>query len=79
MQTYEAHVEWFVLREGVYESLKPDETGILRSEVFPGLWLQPAALWSNDLAVMLSVLQEGLASPEHIAFVEQLKAKSQSQ
>lgn len=73
--TYEKQIKWFVLREGVYESREPDENGILRNEIFPGLWLQPAALWAGDLATMLAILQEGLASPEHTAFIEQLKAK----
>ncbi|MEW5956263.1 MAG: Uma2 family endonuclease [Chloroflexota bacterium] len=77
VQTYDKRVDWFVLREGVYESLEPDQRGILRSEIFPGLWLQPAALWSGDLATLLTVLQEGLASPEHTAFVEPLKARLQ--
>ena len=75
-QMYEKQVDWFVLREGVYELLEPDEEGILRSEVFPGLWLQPAAFWSGDLATMLVVLQEGLASEKYTAFVEALPAKS---
>ncbi len=69
VQMYEQRVDWFILREGVYETLTPDTDGVLRSEVFPGLWLQPAALWSGDLATMLAVLQEGLASPEHAAFL----------
>lgn len=73
-QTHEKRLDWFILREGVYQSLEADDQGILRSEIFPGLWLQPAALWSSDLATLLAVLQEGLASPEHVAFVEQLKA-----
>ena len=68
-QVYEQRVDWFVLRESGYEALQPDEKGILRSEVFPGLWLNPAAFWSGDLAAMLATLQEGLASPEHAAFV----------
>ncbi len=72
-QVSERRVDWFALREGVYESLTPDESGVLRSEVFPGLWLQPAALWSGDLAAMLATLQQGLASPEHAAFVERLQ------
>lgn len=76
--TYEKRVAWFVLREGVYETLQPDDRGILRSEVFPGLWLQPAALWSDDLTTMLAVLQEGLASPEHATFIEQLKARKRT-
>jgi Uma2 family endonuclease len=75
VQTYEQRVDWFVLREGVYESLIPDENGILRSEVFSGLWFQPALFWSGDLATLLAVLQESLASAEHTAFVAQLQAK----
>lgn len=73
-EVYEQRVVWFVLREGVYEPLVPDERGVLRSEVFPGLWLQPAALWAADIAGLLAVLQEGTASPEHAAFVERLQA-----
>jgi Uma2 family endonuclease len=73
VQMYEQWVDWFVLREGVYETLTSDEDGVLRSEVFPGLWLQPAALWSSDLAGMLAVLQEGLASPEHAVFLDRLQ------
>jgi len=73
VQVYEQRVDWFVLREGAYEALTPDEAGVLRSEVLPGLWLQPAALWASDLAGLLGVLQEGLASPEHAAFVARLQ------
>lgn len=71
-QAYEQRVDWFVLREGVYEALAPDETGLLRSERFPGLWLHPSALWDGDLAAMLAALQQGLASPEHGAWVAQV-------
>lgn len=65
-------VDWFVLREGQYEALAPDEGGVLHSEVFPGLWLDPAALVAGDLARVLAVLNEGLATPEHAAFVARL-------
>lgn len=69
-QAYEQRVDWFVLREGVYQALVADESGVLRSERFPGLWLQAQALWEGDLAAMLATLQLGLASPEHAAWVE---------
>ena len=72
--TYEQQVRWFVLHEGEYEELAPGADGILRSEVFPGLWLDPAALWRQDLAGLLAVLQAGLATPEHAASVERLTA-----
>jgi len=70
--TYEQAIHWFALREGEYVELQPDPAGILRSEVFPGLWLQPAALWRNDLATLLSILQQGPAAPEHADFVAKL-------
>ncbi len=75
VQMYEGRLDWFALREGVYEPLTPDANGVLRSEVFPGLWLGPAAFWSGDLAAMLAVLQEGLATPEHAAFVARLQGQ----
>ncbi len=65
-------IDWFVLRRGNYESLVPTADGILQSEVFPGLWLDPAALVRFDLATVLQVLQQGLASPDHAAFVARL-------
>lgn len=74
-QAYEQRVDWFVLREGVYESLQPDAEGILRSEVFPGLWLPVDALWEGDLATMLAVLQQGIASLEHGAYVAGLRER----
>lgn len=73
-QTYDQRVDWFALRDGVYATLAPDESGILKSERFPGLWLNPKAFWAGDLAALLATLHEGLASPEHRAFVEQMKA-----
>lgn len=71
----EQTVAWFALRDDGYERLQPDADGILRSRLFPGLWLQPAAIWANDLATLLAVLQQGLASPEHGVFVEKIKAQ----
>lgn len=74
-QAYEQRVDWFVLREGEYETLQPDQDGILRSEAFPGLWLPVDALWAGDLAGMIAVLQQGLSSPEHTAFVADLRSR----
>ena len=74
-QMYEQRIDWFILREGVYEVLAPGEDGLLRSERFPGLWLQPAAFWAGDLAALLAVLHQGLTSPEHAEFVAQLQAQ----
>jgi Uma2 family endonuclease len=74
-QMYEQRLDWFILREGVYEALTPGEDNILRSERFPGLWLQPTAFWAGDLAALLAVLQQGLASPEQAEFAVRLRTE----
>lgn len=71
-QVYEQRIDWFRLREGEYLNLRADETEIIKSEVFPGLWLGVPALLTGNLGEVQSVLQMGLATPEHQGFVEQL-------
>jgi Uma2 family endonuclease len=68
----DGEIDWFVLRQAQYERMAPDAQGLLRSEVFPGLWLDPAALVSGDMAAVLRVLQQGIATPEHANFVARL-------
>ena len=65
-------VDWFSLRDGVYERLPTGDDGVRRSGAFPGLWLDTAALLGGDLARVLAVVQEGAASPEHAAFCDRL-------
>ena len=65
----------FIRRRGKFKELQPAAGGIFRSEVFPGLWLDPAALLREDRRRLLTVLRQGLASPEHAAFVAKLAAK----
>jgi Uma2 family endonuclease len=72
-QAYEQRVDWWELREGVFTPLPPGADGTLRSRVFPGLWLDPAALWAGDATALLAALQRGLADPAHAAFVERLR------
>ena len=71
---YEQRLVWFILREGVYHAQEPDEAGILRSEIFPGLWLDVQALLTGDMGAMLRVLREGLESEAHTEFVQRLQA-----
>lgn len=75
VQMYERRLDWFHLREGVYQPLQPDTSGLLCSEVFPGLCLDPAAFWAGDMARVLAMLQDKLASPEHATFVANLQAR----
>lgn len=70
----ENRIDWFVLHQGQYDPLKADANGILRSEVFPGLWLDSAALFRRDLPALMATLRKGCATPEHAAFVARLQA-----
>ncbi|MGL4553259.1 MAG: Uma2 family endonuclease [Gemmataceae bacterium] len=65
-------IDWFVLRPDGYQPLAPHADRTLRSEAFPGLWLDPAALPGGDLARVLAALRAGTATPEHAAFVRSL-------
>ncbi|MBM3240600.1 Uma2 family endonuclease [Candidatus Poribacteria bacterium] len=71
-QTYDNRLDWFKLREGEYLLLTPDASGVVHSEVFPGLVLAVSALLEGDLAKVLSELQKGLKTNEHAAFVKRL-------
>jgi len=71
-------VFWFVLRDGHFMDLPPGPDGIHRSEVFPGLWLEPKALFAGDTRRLRAVVDLGLTTPEHAEFVERLaRARSE--
>ena len=62
-------VIWRQLARSRYREIPADEDGVLRSRIFPGLWLDAQALWKGKLA---GAAERGLASPEHGAFVRRL-------
>ncbi len=72
---FDRQIDCFYLHDGRYEQLPADEAGVVCSRVFPGLWLPADALWAGDLATMLAVLQQGLASPEHAVYVANLRER----
>lgn len=72
-RTEDGAVDFFVLRNGKYEQFQPDANGLLKSELFPGLWLDPQALLRGDLQRLSQVIDEGCATPEHAEFVQRLK------
>jgi hypothetical protein len=66
-------IDWFALRGAEYERLAVGPDGIIRSEVFSGLWIDPQALIAGDTSRILAVHQQGITSPEHTDFVERLR------
>ena len=67
-------VIWYELVDGKYRLVEPDEDGLFRSRVFPGLWLDSEALWNYDPAALFAVIQRGADTEEHQAFVRKLAA-----
>lgn len=75
-RTYENKLNWFILRAGRYQELAARSDGVLCSEAFPGLWLDPTALLRLDLPKLKDVLEQGTRSPEHAAFVASLTSSA---
>ena len=71
---YEQEIDWFRLQAGEYIKLEPHSDGIMRSQIFPGLWLDKNALLMGDLGKVLLILQRGLETAEHRDFVNKLTA-----
>lgn len=65
-------VFWFVSRDLKFHPLAEEADGTLRSTVFPGLWLDPAALLELHSTRVIDVLKQGVATAEHAAFVQRL-------
>lgn len=71
----ESRVLWHRLIDQRYVLAEPDSDGLVRSIVFPGLWLDPAAMLALDGPRTLEALDLGLKSPEHEEFVRTLERK----
>ena len=68
-------VRWFVLQDGTYRDMEADASGLCKSAVFPGLWLDAPALLRRDVRQVIAMLQHGIETLEHTAFVQQLQAQ----
>lgn len=74
-EALDARIEWWTLEGGTYVPLEPRRDGVRCSRVFPGLWLDFAALLTRDPVKISEVLRRGLKSAEHAAFVRSLSRK----
>jgi Uma2 family endonuclease len=66
-------VDWFVNRDGRFELMLAATDGILRSTVFPGLWLDAVALVQGEKATVKAILEQGMSSHQHAEFVARLE------
>jgi Uma2 family endonuclease len=72
LETLIKRVQWRVLDQGSYRRIEPGADGIVRSETFPGLWLDLDALWSQNSKALLEWVRRGVSTPEHATFVTTL-------
>lgn len=68
-------VRSFVLAEDAYAEQSLPTDRIWRSQRFPGLWLDVAALFEDRGPDLLQTLQRGLDSTEHREFVKSLEER----
>jgi Uma2 family endonuclease len=67
---HEQETRWYRWHEGTYIQLRPNDDGILRSQILQGLWFHSERFWQGDLAGLFAILQQGLASADHQAFTQ---------
>jgi len=73
-QVMDAQIHWFALEDGQYLQLKSQADGVVRSRVFPGLWLDLRGMLAGDEQKVLRTLDKGIKSASHRAFVKELKS-----
>jgi Uma2 family endonuclease len=78
-QVYDELIDWFILEDEKYIPLKPGDDRVFRSRVFPGLWLDLDAMIKGEMAKVLSILQVGVSSNEHVEFVQNLSTDARNQ
>ena len=66
----EGEVRWFDLKSGSELFARAD--GVFQSRVFPGLWVDKAALLSKDSSRLIEILEQGLSTTEHTEFARRL-------
>ena len=74
-RTEDDALDWWALEDDEYRPLAAGDNGVVRSRVFPGLWLNAEALLAGDASRLMATLHEGLASAEHAAFVAALQQR----
>ncbi len=66
-------IEWYDRDRNGFVPMVADEKGIVRSRVFPGLWLDPAGIFAKSSKRLLATLNAGLATEDHAKFVAKLQ------
>lgn len=71
----EKEVHWgraALTAEKGFDELPVEPDGLIRSQVFPGLWLNPPALLEGDATQLMKTLESGLLTPAHAEFAARI-------
>src|SRR5262245_61932727 len=77
-RVFDGEIDWCERKRGRYQAIPSGRSGVRKSLVFPGLWLDPAAMVRGDRAGILKALERGARSPGHRAFVAWLERRGRS-
>ena len=59
-RTLDCQIDWFILENGKYVNLTPDDAGVIHSREFDGLRLNITAILNGDMALVLRSLSSSL-------------------
>jgi Uma2 family endonuclease len=74
-RTLDGEFDLFRLSAGKYQRVEPHADRLIRSMALPGLWLNPTAIVALDWLAASADIRRGIESPEHLAFVENLRGR----
>jgi Uma2 family endonuclease len=75
-RTFDSALDYFVAEDGTFRQQNPGSDGLFRSNLFPGLWLNGSAILAGNLLTAAADIRRGIESPEHTAFVEDLRGRA---
>lgn len=68
----EQRAVWFAREDHSFQEIPADEDGLLRSRLFGGLWIDPAAMFACNTKRVQDILRQGLESDDHRRTIERL-------
>ncbi|NEP17923.1 MAG: Uma2 family endonuclease [Leptolyngbya sp. SIO4C1] len=75
-QFFDEKIDWYRLEGDEYVEITVDSAGTLKSQIFPGLWLDREAMILGNMPRVMEGLQTGLNTSAHKAFLSKLACLS---
>lgn len=73
---HERKFVWFVLGGKAYVEQECSRAGVIKSQVFPGLWLDTKGMLADNWPQVLTTLKQGMESPAYLEFAAKLKCQN---